>query len=67
LQIICRQKLVPLLKGVDIVKNPNFETISRVLEKVNALSPAQREIMCLCAVAYEAGRSSAASSGKPVQ
>ena len=45
----------------------NFEMVRRVLAKVNDLSPAQREIMCLCAVAYEAGRASAVSSGKPVQ
>ena len=34
----------------------NFEIVRRVLAKVNDLSPAQREIMCLCAVAYEAGK-----------
>lgn len=34
----------------------NFETVRRVLTKINTLTPAQREIMCLCAVAYEAGK-----------
>lgn len=37
----------------------NIEMIRRVLSSVNSLSPSQREIMCLCAVAYEAGRASA--------
>ena len=46
----------------------NIEMIRRVLSSVNSLSPSQREIMCLCAVAYEAGRASVNSSAnKPTQ
>ena len=44
-----------------------FEEVRRVLTKVNTLTPAQREIMCLCAVAYEAGRAAAQNdTEKPV-
>lgn len=46
----------------------NLETIRRVLDKVSGMTPSEREIMCLCAVAYEAGKQAGASTAKqPVQ
>ena len=38
------------------MSNTNIEIMRRALGKINELPPAQREILCLCAVAYEAGK-----------